>query len=126
MAVNVFEYEGVEYTEGGEFTIVLDNAAGCDSVVTLKLDLEYVGVEESLAAESWSLFPNPVTNQLSIDLSKWEGAFSVLLTNALGQVVWEQPVRGVATIDVSAFARGFYAVEVLGLTTRERRTVILR
>jgi hypothetical protein len=126
MAVNVFEYEGVEYTEGGEFTIVLDNAAGCDSVVTLKLDLEYVGVEESLAAESWSLYPNPVTNQLSIDLSKWEGAFSVLLTNALGQVVWEQPVQGIATIDVSAYARGLYTVEVLGLTTRERRTVILR
>ena len=126
MAVNVFEYEGVEYTEGGEFTIVLDNAAGCDSVVTLKLDLEYVGLEESLAAKSWSLYPNPVTNQLSIDLSKWEGAFSVLLTNALGQVVWEQPVRGVATIDVSAFTRGFYAVEVRGLTTRERRMVILR
>ena len=126
MAVNVFEYEGVEYTEGGEFTIVLDNAAGCDSVVTLKLDLEYVGLEESLAAESWNLYPNPATNQLSIDLSKWEGAFSVLLTNALGQVVWEQPVRGIATIDVAAYARGVYAVEVLGLKTRERQTVILR
>ena len=126
MAVNVFEYEGVEYTEGGEFTIVLDNAAGCDSVVTLKLDLEYVGVEESLAAESWSLYPNPVTNQLSIDLSKWEGAFSVLLTNALGQVVWEQSVQGIASIDVSAYARGVYTVEVLGLKTRERQTLILR
>ncbi len=72
------------------------------------------------------LFPNPVTNELSIDLSKWEGAFSVLLTNALGQVVWEQPVRGIATIDVSAFTRCFYAVEVRGLATRERRMVILR
>lgn len=126
MAVNVFEYEGVEYTEGGEFTIVLDNAAGCDSVVTLKLDLEYVGLEESLAAKSWSLYPNPVTNQLSIDLSKWEGAFSVLLTNALGQVVWEQSVQGIASIDVSAYARGVYTVEVLGLKTRERQTLILR
>ena len=100
--VNVFEYEGVEHNEGGEFSIVLDNAAGSDSVVTLKLDLEYVGLEESLAAESWSLYPNPATNQLSIDLSKWEGAFPVLMTNALGQVLWEQSVRGIATIDVVA------------------------
>ncbi|MBO73934.1 MAG: hypothetical protein CMD33_01525, partial [Flavobacteriales bacterium] len=126
MAVNVFEYEGVEYTEGGEFTIFLDNAAGCDSVVTLKLDLEFVGLEESLAVESWSFYPNPVTNQLSIDLSKWEEGGAALLTNAIGQVIWEQQVRGIAIIDVSAFARGVYTVEVRGLKTRERQTVILR
>jgi hypothetical protein len=53
------------YTQSGTYTDTLVNAAGCDSIITLNLTLDYTGINE-LSNTSITISPNPINNSFSI------------------------------------------------------------
>jgi gliding motility-associated-like protein len=80
-ACDAYEWplNGQEYTEGGQYSDTLVNAAGCDSIVVLTLDLSF-SKEERLFVEQcsnyfWSLSGENYQNS---------GVYSVLLNTAAG------------------------------------------
>lgn len=63
-------------------------------------------------AKATDLFPNPVTNRLTLPLTAKSGASNVTVSNALGQTVLTVTTP-TATLDVSALAPGVYTVSWL-------------
>ena len=126
--VNVLEYNGEEYTEGGEYLVYLENEAGCDSIITLKLTLEYVGVDDLETQGNWSVYPNPIESQLTISSANALESYLVQIFNALGQVIWSERVSNQVTIEVYGWPRGMYVIEIQGegVETRERLQIVLK
>jgi hypothetical protein len=56
------------YTQGGTYTATIPNAAGCDSVVTLNLTLNYTGINE-LNGSTVSISPNPTSSKITVKSS---------------------------------------------------------
>ena len=54
------------YTQSGTYSDTLVNAAGCDSIVTLQLTMQYTGIDEQ-DMMSLLIYPNPVKDDFSID-----------------------------------------------------------
>ena len=126
--VNVLEYNGEEYTEGGEYLVYLENEAGCDSIITLKLTVEYVGVDDLETQGNWSVYPNPIESQLTIASANLSEVHLVQIFNALGQVVWSDKVSSQVTIEVDSWPRGMYVVELRdeAVSTRERIPILVK
>jgi hypothetical protein len=63
---------------------------------------------------NWSMYPNPATNQVSIDLMM-NTASTVVITDLSGRVVYRNNFNNAnIDIDVSAFTSGTYFVQVYG------------
>lgn len=56
------------YTQSGTYSDTLINAAGCDSIVTLQLTMQYTGIDEQ-DMMSLLIYPNPVKDVFSIDVT---------------------------------------------------------
>ena len=70
--------------------------------------------------------PNPVRNQLKIELKDFNGATKIELINALGQIVVVKNNTGKSiNLDVSNFARGVYNVIVSSDENIFSRKIIL-
>ena len=65
------------------------------------------------------VYPNPVTDQVTIDTSSSMQSACLSLYNAIGQVlIRQQLVPGITQINLSHYGRGIYYVKVLsGQTT---------
>jgi len=122
------EYNGEEYTEGGEYLVYLENEAGCDSIITLKLTVEYVGVDDLETPVAWSVYPNPIESQLTISSANTLESHKVQIFNALGQIIWSDKVSSQVTIEVNGWPRGLYVVEFRdeAAATRERIPIVLK
>ena len=90
------------------------NEDGCEYTDVITVEVENcVGVYENLV--KFSVYPNPVSRMLNIELSSVEMGHDtrVVLQNALGQLVYSEQVTSLnSTIDVSDFAVGVYKLAV--------------
>ncbi len=74
-------------------------------------------INEDSFAKSIVLYPNPATDKVTIDLNNQKSErFNIKITNVLGQVVFsdikDYSIHAKQTIDVSAFVKGVYLLEV--------------
>ena len=85
----------------------------------------FLGVED-LFFSSVAIFPNPATDQLSIDLSDLEEAVSVELVDITGKVVTQRVQSGgtILQLDMSPFAKGSYYVRLLSGNNKTTRKVV--
>lgn len=96
----------------GFYRLVVFSADGCPSDTSAALFFSGVGISE-LSELGMVLFPNPATDQLTIQSERNE-AFSVTLTNQIGQVL-DLPSRsnfGRLTLDISTIPSGLYVARI--------------
>lgn len=96
------------YTQSGTYSDTIVNAAGCDSIITLNLTLEYTGIDEHNAVNVL-VSPNPITNQFSI--SGIEQIVSLTLMDMNGKIVKSLNEKE-KSHDVSNLNPGMYFLEV--------------
>ena len=83
-----------------------------DSTMFFSSGCTNVRVDE-MSSESVLIYPNPATNQITVDLNGLEERNSVLkMYDYSGRVVIEKQSNSVATIDVSYLVKGVYTLEV--------------
>lgn len=71
------------------------------------------GVEESALSDNFiSIFPNPVTDQLTINLKNPDCTYSLKIYDVSGQAVYSSVISNSARIDLSAFRSGLYLIKV--------------
>jgi PKD repeat protein len=104
----------------------------CDSV-NFSMMQGQTAVEEVSAFESLKLYPNPVSDRLTVNLiSNTNGNLSIRLVNMMGQTLSYENItifNGAInhSLDVSEIANGVYSVEVvLNREKQHQRVVISR
>ena len=96
------------YTQGGTYTATIPNAAGCDSVVTLNLTLNYTGVDE-LNGNSLTISPNPTSSKITVKASLVLIGKEFTIYDQLGKAVKSGIITAEETeIDLSNLSEGVY------------------
>lgn len=101
------EVNSVMYYQDGTYTQTLQNAAGCDSILTVVVQLDFTSINEWDATVSVS--PNPMNDLLNIQLTGGEDRRFKLIT-MMGQLISEFEVIGSKAVDVSELANGSYFI----------------
>jgi hypothetical protein len=71
------------------------------------------GVEESQLASLVSIYPNPSSGQISIDLSIYDEPIQIDVLNELGQVIYISQLTAVlTTIELTDLAKGMYWIKL--------------
>jgi hypothetical protein len=96
------------YTTTGAYTAVIPNAAGCDSVVTLNLTLNYTGINEQNGT-SLTLSPNPTSSKITVKASLVLIGKEFNIYDQLGKAVKSGVITSEETeIDLSNISEGVY------------------
>ena len=99
---------GQTYTQSGVYVDTLVNAAGCDSIVTLNLELDFTAIESNTPT-TFKLYPNPVKDELFIKgMPEAVLPFEVYSTD--GKKVLSGTTSG--AIDVNALKKGSYQLKL--------------
>ncbi|MBO6117744.1 MAG: leucine-rich repeat domain-containing protein [Bacteroidales bacterium] len=102
-------YMGYGFTESdaGEYVQTLQTEDGCDSIVTLILQVT-AGIDKIQAERIISIYPNPAHDRVTIHA---DGDIKII--DNKGQVVREiKNIKGVKDINVSNFEAGVYYINV--------------
>ena len=78
-----------------------------------------IGMDEREELEGVNVFPNPTSGLVNLTFTV-QGAYTVELINALGEMVSTERLNGNSTIDLSDLAKGVYSVRI---SNREKTTV---
>ena len=107
-AIDSYTLNGQTYTQSGTYTQVLTGANGCDSTITLNLELDFTGIQTNTLS-SLKLYPNPVQDVLHIDgLAGKEFEYEVLSID--GKLLQKGKSQG--EISVKELRKGNYLLRV--------------
>ena len=99
------------YFRTGIYKDTLVNSVGCDSIVTLNLTTDYVGLKKySVQSMNFSIYPNPTNSKLNIE-TDFHYSF-IKIINSIGQTVIE--IDRSNLVDVSFLETGNYIIQLLG------------
>jgi hypothetical protein len=103
---------GQTYTTSGTYVDTIPNAAGCDSIITLNLTVEYTGLEEHSAASA-NVYPNPATEELNISVSPELIGKEYIILSLQGKELLKGKLKEEeVTLDISNFAPGIYVIQI--------------
>lgn len=107
-----------------EFTLFAGSSTGdVEFTKTLKLSLNTSEIE----ASNFNLFPNPADNNSTLQLTGLNANSQVQIYNTLGQSVYiNQVINNQLSIDMSAFDKGIYLVQVTEGTQKMVKTLIVK
>ena len=109
-STDIVYIEDMAATPTGNDTLILSNALGCDSTVITTFTTTSV---ESVFLDNLHIYPNPVRDQLSIQLGGNAGErVNMRLLNQSGQEVFthQSPANLFLNIDVSTLTAGIYTL----------------
>jgi hypothetical protein len=96
------------YTQGGTYTATIPNAAGCDSLVTLNLTLNYTGINEQNESKV-TISPNPTSSKITVKASLVLIGKEFILYDQQGKVLKSGIITTEETeIDLSNLSEGVY------------------
>jgi hypothetical protein len=108
-SVNV---NGIWYTQNGQYTQVIPNAAGCDSTITINVSLSFTGVSE-LSDQSFSIFPNPATSIIQVKADTGLLGMSYSVYDNRGKVVLRGKLSAENTsISLNNLSSGIYMISI--------------
>jgi Concanavalin A-like lectin/glucanases superfamily/Secretion system C-terminal sorting domain len=117
-AIDSYTLNGQTYTASGTYSQVLTNAAGCDSLLTLNLTLDFTGLQEIVDA-SLLVYPNPAQDLIFLAVDPDLIGSNVMICDALGRIILETTLHKEETgIDLREFTSGTYSIKVGSHTQR--------
>ena len=117
-AIDSYTLNGQTYTASGTYSQILTNAAGCDSLLTLNLTLDFTGLNENLDA-SLLVYPNPAQDLIFLAVEPDLIGSKIMICDALGRIILETMLqKEETTIDLCEFTSGTYLIKVGSQTKR--------
>lgn len=110
-AEDCYVWNEMEYCESGDYVQTLQSMYGCDSVVTLHLNVS-TGVDQ-YAETAFQVSPNPTNDIVNIQLGIEHRGKTVSLVDMHGKVLKTIPVKDLdTTISLSGYANGVYLLKL--------------
>jgi hypothetical protein len=107
-ALDQYVLNGTTYSSSGTYTQIVLNSAGCDSTITLVLQLDFTGLIE-LGSESVKWYPNPSIDQLNIIVKPVMENSQIRIINLKGELVKIVILKeGLNELDVQNLPSGEY------------------
>lgn len=117
-AINSFSLNGQTYDQTGVYTQTIPNAAGCDSIITLDLYMDYLGLSENEQV-SFSVYPNPTNDVLNIQFIGDIPNSNFIIVDLQGRVVLEGTLfTPNSIIDLNDIDAGSYYLK-LGVSNKK-------
>ena len=117
-AIDSYTLNGQTYTASGTYSQILTNAAGCDSLLTLNLTLDFTGLQENVGA-SLLVYPNPAQDFIFLAVDTDLIGSNVMICDALGRIILETTLQKEETsIELREFTSGTYLIKVGPQTKR--------
>jgi hypothetical protein len=117
-AIDSYTLNGQTYTASGTYSQVLTNAAGCDSLLTLNLTLDFTGLQENVGT-SLLVYPNPAQDIIFLAVDTDLIGSNVMICDALGRIILETTLQKEETsIELREFTSGTYLIKVGPQTKR--------
>jgi hypothetical protein len=107
-AIDSYTLNGQTYTQSGTYTQVVPAANGCDSVITLNLELDFTGIQ-SHTNTSLQLYPNPVKDVMTLVGLKGE-AVSFAVYSVDGKLIKSGQTSG--EIQLEDLKKGNYLLKI--------------
>lgn len=122
--------------QAGWYTIEDDNNTELAGLTTAEANfgdddqqtfcLSGVGIGE-LEQDAWSIYPNPASQELKVDMSELEGDKTLVVMSTTGQIVWQKATsENKESITVSGLAKGVYFISLTSPAGKATRTFIVR
>ena len=114
-AESEYIWNGTTYTESGTYQYIDSTVNGCDSIVTLILTIQTIGIETINDLETITFYPNPTNGIITFnhtDIRKVE------VMNGIGRIV--ATFEDCYIIDLSKLVKGYY---ILRITTQKGTTI---
>ncbi len=122
-ALDSYSLNGQTYTSSGTYTQILTNAAGCDSLLTLNLTLDFTGLSD-FNNKDFSVYPNPANESVFIEFEPANIGSLLVIYDALGRILLEKTLHQEKTsIDLQALNSGTYTIRI---GSKSKRLEVLR
>ena len=122
-ALDSYTLNGQTYTSSGTYTQILTNVAGCDSLLTLNLTLDFTGLSD-FNNKDFSVYPNPANESVFIEFEPANIGSQLVIYDALGRILLEKTLHLEKTsIDLQEFASGTYTIRI---GSKSKRLEVLR
>ncbi len=111
-AIDSYTVNGQTYTASGTYTQVLTNAAGCDSLLTINLTLDFTGIA-NLDNQEFLVFPNPANEVVNIQISSNLVGHELKILKMDGSLIDKEMMNEmVKTIGVQNLPDGLYFIQI--------------
>ncbi|MFM7644127.1 MAG: LamG-like jellyroll fold domain-containing protein [Sphingomonadales bacterium] len=118
IAIDSYTLNGQTYTSSGTYTQILTNAAGCDSLITLDLTLDFTGLQENASA-SLSVYPNPACDLIYIDFAPEQIGQCMVMYDAFGRTIFEILIsKKEMQFNLQELTNGMYLLKIGSQTKR--------
>ncbi|MEX2597856.1 MAG: T9SS type A sorting domain-containing protein, partial [Salibacteraceae bacterium] len=108
----------------GTYWVEASDSIGCLGTDTIVVTIWPSGIDNQVALTEIKLFPNPVSNELTIDLGSNEN-LRITVTDFTGKLVAEvNSTEQITRIDFSRFAAGVYSINLQNDHGFESRKVV--
>lgn len=108
--------------DGEHFVIVTEN--GCKSDSSNKINIVNAGIYAYINNKKINVFPNPVLNELFIEIEGNNEKIDFELLNSIGQSVFKGNMLDKTVIPISGFAPGFYLIKLDNGKTYEIKKIV--
>ncbi|MBK7763950.1 MAG: T9SS type A sorting domain-containing protein [Bacteroidetes bacterium] len=99
-------------SQGGTYAVIVTEN-GCSDTSSC-YSVTPTGIYENMPATSVMLFPNPATNQVTIDVGGNNNQVAITISDMTGKIIYTTAPRDLQKVDVntSNFAEGLYIVQI--------------
>ncbi len=96
-------------TQSGDYTVVVGNAAGCESAASAPITVTITAIDLGLGA-GWAIYPNPTKGILRIASPNLGASFDISVCDASGKRV--AIAQNANSIDLGSLQNGMYFVSI--------------
>jgi hypothetical protein len=117
-AIDSYTLNGQTYTSSGTYIQILTNSAGCDSLITLNLTLDFTDLQET-QTQHWTVYPNPARDLIFIDFDPEQIGHCMVLFDAFGRTVFETFIsKNEMQFNLQELTNGMYLLKIGSQTKR--------
>ena len=122
LLINSTDQEYIATATGNYSVIVTNN--GCSSDQSNVLNVTIIGIESLLYNNSIKVFPNPVSDELIIEIEDGIQKRNFEILNSLGQSIYKGNIVERAVVQTTSFSSGIYFIRLGNGNTFEFRKIV--